>query len=547
MTTTIVALKEHYHTVAKIPMREMFHADPQRFERFSLEAAGILLDYSKNRITQETLHLLHQLAAEKQLPLQIERLLTGYPVNFTEQRAALHTALRNSTSNPVFVNGFVDGDDIMPAITAMLDKMQHLTEKVRQGEWRGFKGDVITDIVNIGIGGSHLGPAMVTEALAPYANQQLRCHFVANIDGGHVTHILQSLNPATTLFILSSKSFETLEPLTNGRTIWQWFLEKTGQPQAVQHHFFAVTAKREKAIEFGILPDHIFELWEWVGGRYSLWSAIGLPIAFAIGMNNFRELLAGAEAMDQHFRHAPLAENMPVTLALLSMWYVNFFAANTQAIIPYLHSLRQLPTYLQQADMESNGKRIRRDGTPVEHATGPVIWGGEGCNAQHAFHQLLHQGTHLIPVDFILPAQSHYSMPTHHAILFAQCLGQSQALMYGKTLAEVIAEFKEQGVSAADIQRLAPHKVLIGNNPSNTLIFPKLTPRILGALLALYEHKIFVQGVMWDINSYDQWGIELGKQLMSRILPSLQHRSPLPHHDASTDGLIDYYHYHDNE
>jgi glucose-6-phosphate isomerase len=525
------ALQAHRQTFSNVHLRELFRANPERFQDYSLEAAGLLLDYSKNQLTEKTIPLLCELAKASKLSTHIERLFNAEPVNFTEHSAALHTALRQPKEKSTSPN--------QDAIHRVFEKMRDVTERIRNQRWLGCQNQPITDIVNIGIGGSDLGPAMVTEALTPYMTNKLRCHFVSNVDGSHISEILKPLNPTTTLFIISSKSFTTLETMTNANTAMQWMRQSVSDANLMSKHFIAVTANSEKAIAFGIYPENIFELWPWVGGRYSLWSAIGLPIALAIGMEHFQQLLAGAYEMDQHFRTTPFEKNMPVLLALLGIWYINFFGAQTHAILPYDHYLRRLPAYLQQTDMESNGKRVRFDGTLVDYATGPIIWGEVGCNGQHAFHQLLHQGTHFTPVDFIIPCRSHHAVGDHHALLFANYASQAQALMQGKTTAETIAELEATGMSRKEAEKLAPHKTIPGNRPSNSILLPQLTPSTLGALLALYEHKIFVQGIIWGINSFDQWGIELGKQIANTVLPHLQKNNV---NTKTPQSLLDYYH-----
>lgn len=531
------ALSQHYQSLSHLRMQDLFQADSQRFTDFSLEAAGLLLDFSKNRITHETLSLLENLAETAHLTQQIEQLFSGQLLNHTENRAALHTALRQTDDTPVYVQG----ENIIPLVRASQQKMTAIVEAITSGAWHGFSGLAITDVVNIGIGGSDLGPAMATLALAPFAVDSIRCHFVSNIDGSQLHETLKNLNPATTLFIVSSKSFTTTETLCNASSAKNWLMNAAGNQSALSQHFLAVTAKPECAINFGIPTKNILPLWDWVGGRYSLWSAVGLPIAFTIGMKNFNALLAGAYAMDLHFRSAPLTKNMPVILALLSIWYTNFFDARTQAILPYDHHLRLLPAYLQQAHMESHGKLIHHDGSSVQHLTGPVIWGGVGTNGQHAFHQLLHQGTQLVPVDFIVAANNHHDLIEHHELLFANCLSQSQALMVGRNIEQVTKELIATGLSANDAAALAPHKVIPGNRPSNTILLSQLTPHSLGALIALYEHKIFAQGVIWQINNFDQWGVELGKALTQPILETLRNLNQTQSHDTSTHGLISFY------
>ena len=533
-TSAWSALQEHCETLRPVHLRDLFAQDGERFERFSLEAAGLFLDYSKNRVDATALKLLTELAEAAELPAWIERMFGGERINFTENRAVLHTALRNRADTPVLV----DGEDVMPGVDAVLEKMGRFVGWVRDGEWHGHTGRVITDVVNIGIGGSHLGPEMATLALAPYTRPDLRAHFVSNVDGADIGEVLGRLDPETTLFIVASKTFTTQETLTNAHTARAWLVERLGSEAAVARHFVAVSTNAEEVAAFGIDTANMFEFWDWVGGRYSLWSAIGLPIALAVGMERFTELLAGAHAMDRHFREAPLAQNMPVILALLGVWYRNFLGAPSHAVLPYDQSLRRLPAYLQQLDMESNGKRIDRAGLTVESDTGPVIWGEPGTNGQHAFYQLIHQGTQLIPVDFIAPTRSHHRVGQHHPILLANCLAQGEALMRGKSAEEVRAELTRAGFSGEALEAAIPHRVFPGNRPSNTILMDQLTPATLGALIALYEHKVFVQGVIWNVNSFDQWGVELGKQLAKAILPELGAGAAIGTHDASTAGLI---------
>lgn len=532
------ALVTHQQEVSKFHLRELFYADSQRFELFSLEAADLFLDYSKNCITAKTIELLCNLATASNLTLAIDAMFKGKTVNITENRPALHVALRNFNSPSLWVNT----QNISSDIQIVLSKMAVFTEQVRSGNWRGYTDKPITDVVNVGIGGSDLGPAMVTEALTSYAMPALNLHFVSNIDGSYLQQTLEKLNPETTLVIISSKSFTTQETLTNAQSIRAWFRQQSGDNKNESLHFVAVTSNIAAAQSFGIVPNNIFPIWEWVGGRYSLWSAVGLPIALAVGMENFHELLAGAAKMDQHFCTAPLQQNMPVLLGLLSIWYNNFFAAPAQAILPYDQALRRLPAYLQQAEMESNGKSTTNKDLAVGYTTSPIIFGEPGTNAQHTFYQLLHQGTHLIPVDFIIPLQPHCLLGDHHAILFAHALSQSKAMMEGKTALEIIQEMRADGHDDEEIKRLTPHKILPGNRPSNTLLFSKLTPRNLGALLALYEHKIFVQSVIWQINPFDQWGVEYGKQLAHSILANVLNCNHISAHDGSTNGLIAKYH-----
>jgi len=515
-------------------MRDQFAADSTRAARFSTESCGMLLDYSKNRITAETIQLLMELARERELPKWIERMFAAERINNTEGRAVLHIALRNRSDRPIVL----DGKDVMPKVNAVLTQMEGFCRSVRSGEWKGYTGKPIRDVVNIGIGGSNLGPLMVTEALGHYQTQELRVHFVSNVDGTHLAETLKPLDPETTLFIVASKTFTTQETLTNAHSARDWLLAALKDDAAVARHFVAVSTNAHAVEAFGIDTANMFIFWDWVGGRYSLWSSIGLPIALAVGMDRFIELLEGAHEMDEHFRSTPLEQNLPVIMGMLGVWYVNFVGARTQAILPYDQYLRNLPAYLQQADMESNGKRVTRDGEPVDHATGPVVWGAAGTDGQHAFYQLIHQGTQLIPADFIAPIKSHNPLTNQHQKLLANCLAQTEALMRGKTESEAWAELAGQGLSSAEVERLMPHKVFPGNKPTNTLLIDQITPRRLGALIALYEHKIFVQGVIWGINSYDQWGVELGKQLAGVILGELTGKSAAQPHDASTAALI---------
>ncbi|MHB0925073.1 MAG: glucose-6-phosphate isomerase [Gallionellaceae bacterium] len=540
------ALKAHHAAIEPLHMRRMFRDDPARFGKFSLQLGDLLFDYSKNRITDETIKLLVALAVQAGLPAAIERMFSGEKINFTERRAALHTALRNRSGHPVCV----DGKDVMPDVQRVLGLMRRFSDAVRGGGHRGHTGKQISDIVNIGIGGSDLGPLMVCEALKPYASPKLRAHFVSNVDGTHLAETLKKLDAETTLFIVSSKTFTTLETLTNARSARAWLVEKLGDEQAVAKHFAAVSTNLDATTQFGIHPENVFEFWDWVGGRYSLWSAIGLPIALYIGMDRFEELLGGAYAMDKHFRSAPLEQNMPALMGLLGVWYGNFFGAGSNAVFPYDQYLHRFPAYLQQLEMESNGKRVDRDGNAVDYDTGMVMWGEPGTNGQHAFYQLLHQGTRLIPADFLAPLHSHNPIGEHHAILLANCFAQTEALMLGKTEAEVRAELEASYNHAADNAALIrptallPHKIFPGNSPTNTLLFDRLDPHTLGMLIALYEHKVFVQGAVWNINPFDQWGVELGKQLAGKILPELRDATAVSKHDASTCGLIDHFRKH---
>ncbi|MAZ06554.1 MAG: glucose-6-phosphate isomerase [Halomonas sp.] len=530
------ALKEHRERLDGIAMTDLFGRDPERARRYFIEAAGLSLDFSKNRLTDEVLEALLALASSCNLEARREALLRGDRVNVTEDRPALHTALRNPGTEAIMVNG----QDVVAEVQRTLARMETLVNGVLSGSRTGYTGKAFTDIVSIGIGGSYLGPKLVGEALQPYGQSGVPCHYVANIDGTEICETLRQVNPETTLFLIQSKSFRTQETLENSKVARQWFLDHCGDEQAISRHFMAVTANVPAAQNFGIDPDNVFPMWDWVGGRYSLWSAIGLPIAFTVGMANFRALLAGAHAMDQHFREAPLHQNLPVVMAMLGVWYNNFWGAETHAILPYDHYLRSLPDHLQQLDMESNGKSVTQGGEALAWQSGPVIWGGVGANGQHAYHQLIHQGTRLIPADFIIPLTTHNPVATHHADLFANCLSQSRAMMAGKSLEEARAELAAEGRSDAEIERLAPHKVIAGNKPSNTLTMEKATPETVGALIALYEHRTFVQGVIWDVDSFDQWGVELGKQLGKGILPRLLGQDAGDQDsDSSTDHLIE--------
>jgi glucose-6-phosphate isomerase len=531
------ALQAHHAQIRDLRMRDLFAADPRRFERCSVRFEDILVDYSKNRITDQSLALLLDLAAETGLRQRIDDMFGGARINFTENRSVLHTALRRRNGGPLLV----DGADVMPAVRAVLAKMRAFSNAVRSGDWKGYTGKAITDVVNIGIGGSDLGPVMVTRALKPYAQPGLRVHFVSNIDGTHIIETLKKKRPETTMFIIASKTFTTIETLTNARTAREWFVGVSGNEAAVAKHFVALSTNAREVRAFGIDPSNMFEFWDWVGGRYSLWSAIGLSIAIAAGMDRFEELLEGANAMDGHFRSAPFEANIPVLLGLLGIWYRNFFDAPTHAVLPYDQYLDRLPAYLQQADMESNGKGIDRDGNPVDYATGPVIWGEPGTNGQHAFYQLLHQGTQLVPADFIAAAESHNPVGEHQKLLLANFFAQTEALMRGRNADEARRDLESAGLSGERLERLLPHRVFDGNRPTNSILYRRLTPRTLGALIAMYEHKIFVQGAIWNINSFDQWGVELGKQLAGVIQPELEGDAPVASHDASTNGLINYY------
>lgn len=531
------ALQSHHTAASQQHMRELFRADPKRFDHFSLRFEDILLDYSKNRVTGETMDLLRKLALAADLRRWTEKMFTGEKINITEDRAVLHVALRNRSNTPILV----DGKDVMPGINAVFKHMREFSEAVRGGRWKGYTGKAITDIVNIGIGGSDLGPVMVTEALKPYGSAKLRVHFVSNVDGTHIAEAVKQLDPETTLFIIASKTFTTQETLTNAHSARDWFLKTAKDEKAVAKHFVALSTNAKEVARFGIDTRNMFEFWDWVGGRYSLWSAIGLSIALFIGMDHFEQMLEGAHAMDEHFRTAPLEKNLPVTLALVGLWYNNFFGAQTEAILPYDQYMHRFAAYFQQGDMESNGKSITREGTHVDYQTGPVLWGEPGTNGQHAFYQLIHQGTKLIPCDFLAPIESQNPLGEHHRILLSNFFAQTEALMKGKTEAEVRAELQAVGLTGEALEKLVPHKVFEGNRPTNSILFQKLTPRTLGSLLAMYEHKIFTQGIIWRINSFDQWGVELGKQLAKAILPELENPGAVTTHDSSTNGLIDYY------
>lgn len=530
------ALSRHHRNMAGIHMRKMFADDPRRFDKFSIQWRDILLDYSKNRITEETMTLLYSLARQSGVEEWRERMFAGEKINFTEDRAVLHTALRNRSGKPVLV----DGVDVMPGVLEVLGKVKKFSDRVRNGEWRGYTGQPMTDIVNIGIGGSDLGPVMVIEALKPYVKSELRLHFVSNIDGTHLAEVLKRVRPENTLFLVASKTFSTQETMTNASSARKWLLDSAGDLSAVAKHFVALSTNTDEVRKFGIDTDNMFGFWEWVGGRYSLWSAIGLSIAIGIGYERFEELLTGAYEMDEHFRTAPLEENIPVILALLGLWYNNFFDAQTHAILPYDQYLHRFAAYFQQGDMESNGKFVARDGSVVDYSTGPVIWGEPGTNGQHAFYQLIHQGTKLIPSDFIAPVESHNPIGDHHEILLSNFFAQTEALMKGKTSNEARSELERAGLKGGELTNLLPHKVFEGNRPTNSILVQKITPRTLGSLIAMYEHKIFVQGIIWNINSFDQWGVELGKQLAKAILPEIRQNETVSTHDASTNGLINY-------
>lgn len=537
-TTTAAweALDEHICTLDETSLSELFAADASRFDRYHITHGDILVDFSKNLVTDETMKLLYSLADETELRDAIEKMFTGDKINQTEGRAVLHTALRNRANTPVMV----DGVDVMPAVNAVLEQMKNFCEKVISGQWKGYTGKEITDVVNIGIGGSDLGPLMVTEALKHYRTR-LNMHFVSNVDGTHIAETLKGLDPATTLFIIASKTFTTQETMTNAHTAKDWFLSSGATQEDVAKHFVALSTNAAEVSKFGIDTANMFEFWDWVGGRYSLWSAIGLSIALAIGFDKFEELLCGAHDMDCHFRNTEWDKNIPVTLALLGIWYTNFFEAETEVILPYDQYLHRFSAYFQQGNMESNGKSIDRDGQPLDYQSGPIIWGEPGTNGQHAFYQLIHQGTKLIPADFLAPAQTLNPVGDHHMKLLSNFFAQTEALAFGKDEEIVVAELVKAGKSEEEIAFLKEYKIFDGNRPTNSILFKRLTPYVLGQLVAMYEHKIFTQGVIWNIFSFDQWGVELGKQLAGRILPELAGDEPISSHDSSTNGLINAY------
>lgn len=529
------ALEAHQSQLAHTTIADLFKQEQNRFNDYSLTFENqILVDFSKNKINQETLKLLHQLAKESALDEAINAMFTGEKINRTENRAVLHTALRNRSNTPVYV----DGKDVMPEVNAVLAKMSSFCDRVISGEWKGYTGKAITDVVNIGIGGSDLGPYMVTEALRPYKNH-LNMHFVSNVDGTHIAETLKKVNPETTLFLVASKTFTTQETMTNANSARDWLLAAAKDNSAVAKHFAALSTNGKAVAQFGIDTNNMFEFWDWVGGRYSLWSAIGLSIALSIGFDNFEALLSGAHEMDKHFRTAPLEKNIPATLALVGLWNTNFLGAQTESILPYDQYLHRFAAYFQQGNMESNGKYVDRNGDIIrDYQTGPIIWGEPGTNGQHAFYQLIHQGTMLIPCDFIAPAQSHNPLGDHHSKLLSNFFAQTEALAFGKTKEEVEAEFVKAGKSLDEVKDIVPFKVFTGNKPTNSILVQKITPFVLGALIAMYEHKIFAQGVIFNIFSFDQWGVELGKQLANRILPELADKEKVTSHDSSTNGLI---------
>ncbi|MEM6162568.1 glucose-6-phosphate isomerase [Erwinia sp. P6884] len=531
------ALEQHYEEMKEVQIADLFAQDSQRFENFSATFDDLMLvDYSKNRITAETLSKLQALAKETDLEGAIKSMFSGEKINRTEDRAVLHTALRNRSNKPVMV----DGRDVMPEVNAVLEKMKSFSERIISGEWKGYTGKPITDVVNIGIGGSDLGPFMVTEALRPYKNH-LNMHFVSNVDGTHIAETVKPLNPETTLFLVASKTFTTQETMTNAHSARDWFLKAAGDKQHIAKHFAALSTNGKAVGEFGIDTDNMFEFWDWVGGRYSLWSAIGLSIILSVGFDNFEKLLSGAHAMDRHFATTPVEQNLPVTLALIGIWYNNFFGAETEAILPYDQYMHRFAAYFQQGNMESNGKYVDRDGNPVSYETGPIIWGEPGTNGQHAFYQLIHQGTKLVPCDFIAPALTHNKLGDHHAKLLSNFFAQTEALAFGKSREVVEQEFADAGKDAQSVAHIVPFKVFEGNRPTNSILLRDITPYSLGALIALYEHKIFTQGAILNIFTFDQWGVELGKQLANRILPELSGSEAVSSHDSSTNGLINRY------
>ncbi len=529
-------LEKHYKDIAPQHLRELFAKDPARFEKFSLQLEDMLVDLSKNRVTEETMQLLTELAEEMDLPAAIESMFTGEAINATEGRAVLHTALRNFTDEKLEL----DGENILDEVRSVQQQMKAFCQKLHSGEWTGYTGKKLNHIVNIGIGGSDLGPQMICEALKSYQQEGFAISFISNVDGTDAAEVLRHLDPETTLFIIASKTFTTKETITNAKTAREWFLKKAEDKAYIRKHFITLSTNVEAVVDFGIAPENAFRFWDWVGGRFSLWSAIGLSIACALGYDKFEELLKGAEAMDKHFREAPLRQNIPVQLALLSIWYTNFFGCQTHAVLPYDQYLRLLPDYLQQLMMESNGKSAARDGKPVNYETQPVIWGAAGTNSQHSFFQLIHQGTVLIPSDFIAPAISHNPVGEHHALLLSNFFAQTEALMKGKTEEEVRAELSSKNMSSEALEQLVPHKVFEGNKPSTSIMFKLLTPYTLGKLVAMYEHKTFVQGVIWNVYSFDQWGVELGKQLAGSIEGELL-GDKTGDHDSSTTGLINFY------
>ena len=534
------SLNQHKKDIESISLREMFKSDPNRFNQFHIQFNDLLLDYSKHRISKETISLLIKLAKEADVEGWRNRMFRGEKINSTEHRAVLHTALRNQNTSPIIS----DGEDVMPKVKNVLKKMRRFSEEVRSGLWRGFSGKTITSVINIGIGGSDLGPAMVCQALKAYGSKTITPYFVSNVDGADLSQVLEKCNPETTLFIIASKTFTTQETMTNAFSARDWFLQAAKDNQHIKKHFVALSTNQHAVSQFGIDTENMFEFWDWVGGRYSLWSAIGLSIALYIGMDGFEDLLKGGFEMDEHFKTAPIEQNIPMMMGLLGVWYINFFNFSTHAILAYDQGLSKLAPYLQQADMESNGKFINRDGEHINYHTGPVIWGEVGTNGQHAFYQLLHQGTEIVPADFIMPIESQYTLGKdgneHHKILLSNFIAQTQSLMLGKTYHEARAEIEKQGYEGEDIESFIPQKTFEGNRPTSSILFKKLTPKTLGQIIAMYEHKIFTQGIIWNINSFDQWGVEYGKQIAKQVLPKLSEKTPTDNFDSSTNGLINY-------
>ena len=531
------ALIAHQTAMQKVQMKDLFEHDSKRFENMSIQFGDILFDYSKNIITNETLGKLLHLSDDCKVKAAMEAMFAGEKINETEDRAVMHTALRNFSDKPIMI----DGEDIMPEIRETRQKMKSFCKKIHSGEWKGYSGKKIKNIVNIGIGGSDLGPVMVTEALRPYWMEGIQAYFVSNVDGSQIEETLKNLNPEETLFTIASKTFTTQETMTNAHTARDWFLESAKDKKQIAKHFVALSTNEKDVKAFGIAPENMFVFWDWVGGRYSLWSSIGLSIALTIGYDNFEKLLKGAESTDHHFKSTDFKENIPVIMALVGLWYTNFFGSETEAILPYDQYMHRFPAYFQQGNMESNGKHTDRNGNDVTYSTGPVVWGEPGTNGQHAFYQLIHQGTHLIPCDFIAPAISHNPVGKHHPILVSNFFAQTEALMNGKDENQVAAELKKQGMDKESMEKLIPFKVFTGNKPTNSFLIKEITPFSLGSLIALYEHKIFVQGVIWNIFSFDQWGVELGKQLAKKVLPELESNDEIKSHDGSTNGLINTY------
>jgi glucose-6-phosphate isomerase len=530
-------LKQHYEEMKTASMKNMFREDSGRFDKFSVKTDDIVFDYSKNIVTEKTIKLLVQLAEECKVKDAVEAMFNGDKINETENRSVLHVALRNFSKEPIYS----EGKDVMPQVKRVLKQMKSFCDRIHNGEWRGYTGKKIKYIVNIGIGGSDLGPLMVTEALKPYWIEDIQTYFVSNVDGTHIAETLKKVKPERTLFLIASKTFTTQETMTNAHTAREWFLKKAKNEKYIASHFAALSTNEKEVVKFGIDKKNMFEFWDWVGGRYSLWSAIGLSIALTIGYRNFELLLKGGHETDKHFRSTPFEKNIPVLMALVGLWYTNFFGTQTEAILPYDQYMHRFAAYFQQGNMESNGKSINRSGELVEYATGPIIWGEPGTNGQHAFYQLIHQGTVLIPCDFIAPAQTHNPLGDHHQKLLSNFFAQTEALMNGKTDEEAQKELEKAGLTPEEIAKLLPFKVFTGNRPTNSFIIKKITPATLGKLIALYEHKIFVQGVIWDIFSFDQWGVELGKQLANKILPELENEDKIETHDSSTNSLINIY------